>query len=237
VTAARLVGRGLVKRYHGRAAVAGVDVVVEPGRIHALLGPSGSGKSTLVRLLHELVEPDEGSVELQAARTSSRLERLRRFGLVQQSPGLLRASARANVAFPLRTRGVPKARALAEADAWLERLGLADRSGAPARDLSGGEAQRVAIARALAPRPDVVFLDEATNQLDPRSVREVEAILREEARGRGAALVLVSHSVAQARRLADDATFLDGGRAIAQGRAADVLSATDPRVREFVALG
>lgn len=189
------------------------DVSVEARRdeILCVLGPSGSGKSTLLRLLHLLDAPDSGRVLVDGAPApvegEAWLATVRRFALVQQTPGLLRATAWENVAFPLRARGVAREEARATAMAWLARVGLSARSGARASTLSGGEAQRVALARALTTRPDVLLLDEATNQLDPESTREVEALLREE-RVRGCAIVLVTHNVRQARRLADRIAFL-----------------------------
>lgn len=198
------------------------DVTLEAraGEVLAILGASGSGKSTLVRLMALVDEPTSGRVLLDGVEVPWRgprwLDAVRRLGLVQQKPGLLRASTLANVAFPLRARGVRRPSAERTARTWLDRLGLAARADARAWTLSGGEAQRAALARALVARPDALLLDEATNQLDPESTRVVEDILREQA-ARGASVVLVTHSVAQARRIADRIAFFDAGTLAAQG--------------------
>lgn len=229
-----LAARGVSKRYGTLGALDGVDIDVSRGEAVALLGASGSGKSTLLRLLHLIEPPDAGTVLFDGAPPRDALAAIRRMGLVQQKPGLLRMSAWENVAFPLRARGVPRAQARARAVAWLARFGLEQRAEAHASVLSGGEAQRVGLARALAPRPDVLLLDEATNQLDPESARAVEAVLREEAH-RGAAVLIVTHSVAQAKRVADRVVFLREGRVVEAGGVATLDAPASEAFARFVA--
>lgn len=234
-----IAARGVVVRYGDLRALDGADVAARAGEVLALLGPSGAGKSTLLRVLHLLEAPESGEVLVDGSPAprdaAGRLAALRRMALVQQRPGFLRASALDNVAFPLLARGVPRREARERAREALAAMGLDARAAEHALLLSGGEAQRVGMARALVARPDVLFLDEFTNQLDPENEDRLEAVARAE-RDRGAAVVLVTHSVAQARRLADRVAFLDRGRVVEEGPAARVLSApTHPLVARFVA--
>lgn len=235
-----LEARSLARRYTNVEALRGADLHVQGGEVLAVVGASGAGKSTLLRLLHLLEAPDAGEVLLDGAAPApdgaAWRAAVRRFGLVQQRPGLLRQRAVDNVAFPLRAREVPRAAALASADAWLARLGLAARRDAWPHELSGGEAQRVALARALAPRPDALLFDEATNQLDPASVALVEGVLREE-RARGCAIVLVTHNLAQVRRIADRVAFLHEGRVAEEGPAPLLDAPATPAFRAFVEAG
>lgn len=208
-------------------ALQGVSLRAARGETHAVLGPSGSGKSTLLRVLCGLEPPREGTVRVDGARLDALATR-RRIGYVQQQPGLLRGSALANVTLPLRARGI---RDDAPARAALARLGVAPQ--ARSVNLSGGEAQRVALARAIVTSPDALLLDEPTNQLDPEGTRLVEAIVREQA-ARGAAIVLVTHSIPQARRLAQCVAFLEAGRVVQSGPTAAVFADPAPRLRAFL---
>jgi len=215
-----LQARGIAKW-----ALRDASLSVAAGECVALLGPSGSGKTTLVRILATLLAPESGHVAAPP---------LRRIGLVQQRPGFLRASTLDNVAYPLRVRGASRATARRVAAERLVALGLAARADAGAWTLSGGEAQRAGLARALVARPDALLLDEATNQLDPEWTRRVEDLLRAE-RARGCAVLLVTHSVAQARRLADRVALLEEGRIVEEGPAAETLaSPRTERLRAFV---
>ena len=164
-----------------------------------ILGPNGAGKSLTLRLLHGLVAPCEGQVERGPARQA----------MVFQRPVLLRRSVAGNVAYALRAGGVPRGERPARLAAWLSEARLPARQ--PARTLSGGEAQRLALTRALATEPDLLFADEPTASLDPASVAAFEAMLSRAAE-RGLKVVLVTHDLGQARRLASDVVFLHRGR-------------------------
>lgn len=239
MTPPRLSCEGLARSYRDIHALRGVAVEARAGEVLAVLGASGSGKSTLLRLLHLVERPDAGVVRIDGEPVPEgprRLAALRRLALVQQRPGLLRMGALRNAAFACRARGASRQEAEARALAWLDRLGLAARAAAPAHRLSGGEAQRVALAGALATRSDALLLDEATNQLDPAGVRLVEGVIREEA-SRGCAVVLVTHQVAQARRVADRFVLLEKGRVAEAGRVAGLDAPGSDALKAFLAFG
>ena len=169
-----------------------------------VMGPNGAGKSLLLRLAHGLLSPTQG-------RVSWSIEGRPRQAMVFQHPILLRRSAVANLIHALAVNNVPrKARAKLAFDA-LERFGLAASSDTPARVLSGGEQQRLALARAWVLSPQVLFLDEPTSALDPAAIKAVEAAVRE-FHQRGTRIVMTTHDLHQARRLAGDVLFLSGGK-------------------------
>ncbi|OKL55021.1 macrolide ABC transporter ATP-binding protein [Bowdeniella nasicola] len=195
-----LIANQLVKTYDQVHALAGVSLRVDQGETVAIMGPSGSGKSTLLHCLSGILKPDGGQVTLgndditampDAAR--SRLRRSR-FGFVFQDGQLVaELTAAENVAFPLLLTGWPRGKALAEANQWLERLGLADMGKRKPGEMSGGQAQRVAIARALVHQPAVVFADEPTGALDQATGHEVMQILTTVAKMSNTSLIVVTH--------------------------------------------
>lgn len=206
--------RGLVYERGGERLLDIPALDLAAGGLTAVLGPNGAGKSVLLRLLHGLIAPTAGQV-LYGGRPLDAATR-RRQAMVFQRPVLLRRSAAANIDYALRLRGrVDRARR----DALLADVGLAELGRRPARRLSGGEQQRLALARALATEPETLFLDEPTASLDPASTETIER-LTSAARSRGVKIVLVTHNLAQARRLADDVLMLRQGRVAEQTRAA-----------------
>lgn len=223
--------------YGARCAVSGVTFDLRRGETLALVGPSGAGKSTLLRLLNFLEAPSSGVLHFEGRPidplASSDLPTRRRVTTVFQRPALLRQSARENVAYGLRLRGLDNA--LARADAALERVGLLARAGDAAHTLSGGEAQRVALARALVIEPDVLLLDEPTANLDPANVRLIEAATLAERRARGLTCVWVTHNLAQARRVADRVGLMLDGELVELAAADHFFDApTDPRAAAYV---
>ncbi|MCP4542236.1 MAG: phosphate ABC transporter ATP-binding protein [Chloroflexi bacterium] len=205
--------RGVNKAYNGRCVLHVNNLEIRRGEIFALVGPSGAGKSTLLRLLNFLESPTSGTVRfLDTDFTSNRsmpLELRRRVTTVFQRPILLNRSVRDNVRYGLRLRGRQNKARLVEST--LEQVGLKDLASQRARTLSGGEAQRVALARAMVLKPDVLLLDEPTANLDPYNVGLIEEIVQRLNQEQGTTLVLVTHNVFQARRLAKRvALLLDG---------------------------
>ena len=229
--------RDISKSYDGRQVLQVDRLEVRRGEILALVGPSGAGKSTLLRLLNFLEPPTQGTVQfLDTALgpgSSVSLELRRRVTTVFQRPLLLNKSVWANVAYGLNVRG--QRHAGRRIQAALEQVGLAHLSRQRARTLSGGEAQRVALARAIVLEPEVLLLDEPTANLDPYNVVVIEENVRQLNRERGTTMVLVTHNVFQARRLAHRVALLLEGRII---EVADVTtffeSPRDPRTAAFV---
>jgi tungstate transport system ATP-binding protein len=199
-------------RFGALTALSGVDFVLRPGERVALVGANGSGKTTLLRLLHGQLAHD-GTRRVQ----HDALGREPAQAMVFQRPFLLRLSVWRNLMVALWLAGVPREERAARAAQALARVGLADQRDRPARVLSGGQQQRLALARAWAVRPRVLFLDEPTASLDPGAKREVEQLITEfaqEGPQQGLAVVMSTHNLGQAKRLATRMVYLEGGRVI-----------------------
>jgi tungstate transport system ATP-binding protein len=211
----------------GVRLLAGAEVTIRQGTHTTILGPNGAGKSTLLRVLHGLVAPTRGSI-----RWGEHAQRPLGQAMVFQRAILLRRSAAANIRYALSLAGVRGGDADARIAAALADVGLAHLSDRSARVLSGGEQQRLALARAWALRPEVLFLDEPTASLDPKATRAVEDIVRSIHR-RGTTIVMTTHNLAQAKRLADDVVFLQDGRQVEQSPAREFF--VSPRTTEAAA--
>jgi tungstate transport system ATP-binding protein len=227
----------IAKTYGTRTVLDLPALDIARGEIFALVGPSGSGKSTLLRLLNFLEPPSRGQVEFGGATYSATTEMplalRRRVTLVFQRPLLLERSVWDNVTFGLRLRGQRDGHA--EVLAALEEVGLAHLRQQRARTLSGGEAQRVALARAIVLQPEVLLLDEPTANLDPYNVGLIETIVRRSNEQQHTTLVLVTHNVFQAKRLASRVAFLLDGQLVEVAPTATFFDApTDPRTQAFV---
>ena len=228
----------LTQRYNERTVLQINRLEIYAGEILALVGPSGAGKSTLLRLLNFLEQPVAGHLTYQSGTlngTVPPLELRRQVTTVFQQPALLSRSVAANVAYGLKLRGQSQAlidKAVAEV---LAQVGLAHLAEAPARTLSGGEAQRVALARALVIQPKVLLLDEPTANLDPYNVKLIEQIVTEVNQTQGTTVVLVTHNIFQAKRLAHRTGFLlDGQLVEVADTPAFFASPADPRTAAFV---
>ncbi len=179
---------------------------LEAGRRTVVLGANGAGKSVLLRTLHGLIAPAGGSIRWGGSEA-----RPARQALVFQRPVMLRRSARANLTYALAVNGYARAERERRAGEALERVGLGHLASRPARVLSGGEQQRLALARAWSLDPRVLFLDEPTASLDPAASAEIERIVGE-IHASGTRIVLTTHNLGQARRLADEILLLHAGR-------------------------
>ena len=195
----------------GRRLIDRIDLKVRDRGITVILGPNGAGKSLLLRLMHGLIEPTEGVILWGNAPMDDEIRR--RQAMVFQKPVLLRRTAAANVAYALGLRGIARSERATRALQALELAGLQHHAFTPARVLSGGEQQRLCLARALSLDPEVLFLDEPTASLDPASTLAIERLLID-AKHRGIKVIVVTHDVGQARRLAHDVIFLHHGRLI-----------------------
>jgi tungstate transport system ATP-binding protein len=221
--------RGLGVRLGGHDALRDVDLDIETGARLAILGANGAGKSVLLRALHGLIAPTQGSVDWGGSGRPPPTQ-----AMVFQRPVMLRRSALANIEYGLAVNGAAAAEARRLARAALERVGLAHIGERPARVLSGGEQQRVALARAWALEPWLLFLDEPTASLDPAAAAEVERIVAR-IHGTGAAVVMTTHNLGLARRLATEIVFLHEGRVTERTPAARFFTApSSPEAQRFL---
>jgi tungstate transport system ATP-binding protein len=206
---------GIRQIYNGRKVLDIEELNIHRGEIFGVVGPSGAGKSTLLRLLGFLEKPAGGQLSYGGRLCDDvwpGLEDRRRVTMVFQNPHLLQRSVRDNVIYGLKLRGQNDGRAgVAE---MLDKMGLHDFAGVPANTLSGGEAQRVALARALILQPDVLLLDEPTANLDPFNIKLIEAIVRQANREQKTSVIMVTHNVFQARRLADRVGLILSGQLV-----------------------
>ncbi len=201
--------------YNGRKVLDIDELEINRGEILGLVGPSGAGKSTLLRLIGFLENPAAGQLFYAGQICDDRWPGIvdrRNVTMVFQNPHLLRRSVFENVVYGLRIRG--QKNGLADVNLLLDQLGLKDLATAEASTLSGGEAQRVALARALVLRPDVLLLDEPTANLDPFNIKLIEDIVRKVNKEQKTTVIIVTHNVFQARRLADRVGLLLSGRLV-----------------------
>ncbi|KQX08213.1 MULTISPECIES: amino acid ABC transporter ATP-binding protein [unclassified Leifsonia] len=215
-----------------------VNLTVAPGTTTCIIGPSGSGKSTLLRGVNRLHEPKSGEVLLagESVLTQKPDAVRKRIGLVFQHFNLFPDhSALENVALSLRNvKGLSKVESRRIALERLTEVGLAERADHRPRDLSGGQQQRVAIARALAMEPEVMLFDEATSALDPELVKGVLNLMATLAR-RGMTMLVVTHEMGFARKVADQVVFMDEGRVVEAGKPGDLFDRPQsPRLQRFL---
>lgn len=231
------MGEGLRVTYGPRTVLRVDRLTVGAGDLLGIVGPSGAGKSTLLRVLALLEPPTAGVLYFggssEPVRWPPPLDVRRRVTMVFQRPLLLSDSVFRNVAYGLRARGADHVRPRVEQA--LEMVGLAHMAQAAAHTLSGGELQRVALARALVLEPEVLLLDEPTANLDPYNVSVIEEALKRLRYHNHTTIVLVTHNVFQARRLADRVMFLLDGECVETADTATFFeSPKDPRTRAFV---
>ena len=197
---------GLSFHAGGERLLGAIDLTVDSAGISVIMGPNGAGKSLFLRLIHGILEPASGEIRWQRRQLDLAIRR--RQALVFQKPVLMRRSVAANLDFVLRPQGGDFRR---RRDELLRQAGLYAHRDRPARLLSGGEQQKLALARALATDPEVLMLDEPCASIDAASTQQIEEQLLQ-ARRRGVKIILVTHDVGQARRLADDVIFMYHGQ-------------------------
>jgi tungstate transport system ATP-binding protein len=216
MTALPLELRGVAWEAGGERRIDGIDLDVAVGPRTVILGPNGAGKSLLLRLCHGLLVPSAGSIRWRGPAAG---EARARQAMVFQRPILLRRSAEANVDYALKVRGLGRSERRSRVAAALARTGLSARARQSARDLSIGEQQRLALARAWASEPELLFLDEPTASLDPAATHAVEAVI-DAMHQAGCKIVMTTHDLGQARRIADEILFLHRGRILERQAAA-----------------
>jgi polar amino acid transport system ATP-binding protein len=242
--------RGVHKLYGFLHVLHKVDLVVDPGEVVCLIGPSGSGKSTLLRCINNLEKIQAGMIyvhgglvgyrsvgeDLVEATPRQRRQARQHIGMVFQQFNLFsHLTVLQNlIEAPMHVQGIPREQAVERATALLGRVGLAEKHSVYPAQLSGGQQQRVAIARALCMRPKLMLFDEPTSALDPELVGEVLDVLRDLASNE-MTMMVVTHEVGFARQVADTVVFMDQGRIVEHGPAAQVLdSPRHERTRRFL---
>ena len=225
---------GIRKKYGDKLILDIEGLKVNRGELLTIIGPNGSGKSTLLRLLHFLEAPDEGEIYYGGERIQHPvpIDFRRRIGMVFQRATLFNRTVRENILYGLKVRG-------AETDGMvssiIDRLDLHDLVNENARTLSGGEAQRVALAQTLVLEPEVLLLDEPTANLDPYNAGLIEDIIRTFRDNGSPTIILVSHHVTQALRMADRVAVIFGGKIIELLESEGfVENSKDPRTSAFL---
>ncbi|NNE86131.1 MAG: ATP-binding cassette domain-containing protein [Alphaproteobacteria bacterium] len=230
----------LVYEIDGKRLLHDISFRLSIGSRTVLLGPNGAGKSLTLRLCHGLLTPTMGAIRWgsqisdgkMSGEPAGALARAQRHqAMVFQRPVLLRRSARGNVEHALKLRRVARAQRRARADLALAQTGLAALGDQPARTLSGGEQQRLALARAWATSPQVLFLDEPTANLDPAATRAVETLI-DGFHAAGTKIVMTTHDLGQAQRIADEILFLHNGRLLEQTPADQFFTAPQTRAAQ-----
>lgn len=232
--------KNLVKSFGDHVVLNGVNETIEKGEIVVVIGPSGSGKSTFLRCLNLLEQPSKGEVWFEGKRLdpkSKDLNKLRcKMGMVFQQFNLFpHMTVKQNITLaPVKLKLMNPEQADKKAEELLTRIGLSEKANAYPAQLSGGQKQRIAIARALAMGPDVMLFDEPTSALDPEMVGEV-LLLMEELAKEGMTMVVVTHEMGFARRVASRVLFMDGGNIMEQGKPDEFFEhPKSPRLIEFL---
>lgn len=197
----------VVVRRNEKLVLGPLNLDLETGGITIVLGPNGAGKTTFLKVLHGVERISDGEMHWSISNVQAREEQ----AYVFQSPIVLRRSVGQNLAYPLKLIGTVKSEISMRVSLWARKIGLEDALDFPATGLSGGEKQKLAIGRALIRMPKVLFLDEPCANLDGRSTREIEELLHEATRA-GTCIIMTTHDLGQAKRLADSVLFLLGGR-------------------------
>src|SRR5580658_6375036 len=233
--------RGVRKQFGDKVVLDGIDLEVMPRTSMVVIGGSGSGKSVLIKCILGILEPNAGVIEIDG-QDLARLDRHEReamrsrIGMLFQNGALFDSlPVWENVAFGLLARHkITRAEAPKTAASFLAEVGLADSVGylSPA-ELSGGMQKRVALARAIAARPDILFFDEPTTGLDPIMGAIIDGLIVDLVRRLGSTAVAITHDMASAKRIGDQAAMINAGRIIWNGPASELMESGDPTVDQF----
>ncbi|OGD45879.1 hypothetical protein A3K70_00315 [Candidatus Bathyarchaeota archaeon RBG_16_48_13] len=231
---------GISKTFDGKVAVKEVNLDLRDGEVLGIVGPSGSGKTTLLRLVSLLIHPDSGIITIQGVNAEGSQEHRRRLrtqtAMVFQYSALFDTNIFNNVALGLKIRGFGKREIETRVRDMLGLVKLSELEKRRANTLSGGEAQRVALARALVVQPKVLLLDEATANLDPKNVEIIEGLVRRANVESRTSVIIATHNLNQARRLATRIAFLLDGELVEVGDTAEIYAnPKDERTAAFIA--
>jgi ABC-2 type transport system ATP-binding protein len=216
----------LTRSFPSGVALDGLTIDVRPGEVLALLGPNGAGKTTTVRLLNGILTPDRGYARVLGLDPTTQGDDVRRrTGVLTEHAGLdERLTARENLTLTGRMRGLDRSWVERRTSDLLERFGMTDRADLPVQGTSTGQRKRLALARALLHDPEVLFLDEPTSGLDPAATRDVIDLIGSLATEHGRTIVLATHFLGEAGRLADRMAVLHRGHLHAFGRPAEIAA-------------
>jgi ABC-2 type transport system ATP-binding protein len=225
-----IVAEGLTKSFGEHRAVDDLTIDVAPGEVLALLGPNGAGKTTTVRLLNGVLAPDAGHATVLGIDPAEDGDGVRRrTGVLTENAGLDdRLTARENLLFTARIRGFSRDEAEHRVAEVLGQFAMSDLAGQRCHGFSTGQRKRVALARALLHDPDVLFLDEPTSGLDPSATREVVDLIARLATEEGRTVILCTHFLGEAGRLADRMAVLNRGKLVVFGRPDDIAAGLWP---------
>ena len=201
-----LIAENLVVEFNGKHILGPLDLTINKGDISLILGPNGSGKTTLLKSLHGIMKLKSGSIKWSCSDNSSMKKQM----FVFQTPIMLRRSVFENLTYPLLLRQVSKSKAHRLATEWVEKIGLKEIMHISATRLSGGEKQKLALARALITEPEMLFLDEPSASLDGKTTVEIENLLTSCIKN-GTTIMMSTHDIGQAKRLAKNILFLNKG--------------------------
>ncbi|MDD2619171.1 MAG: ATP-binding cassette domain-containing protein [Syntrophomonadaceae bacterium] len=224
----------VTKKYGSRTVLDIPELKLRKDRIHAIMGPNGSGKTTLMRILNLLDTPDTGHIKFLGEDLENlqgrHLDVTRRMCMVFQRPFMFHSSVFNNVAYGLKIRKVSRPECEKKVKEVLDFVEMNSFASQLATRLSGGETQRVALARALVLRPELLLLDEPTANLDPSSVKHIEEIIRNWHQQYNTSVIIVTHNLFQAKRLADESILLINGKVVEKGKTHDFFN--NPQAEE-----
>jgi tungstate transport system ATP-binding protein len=202
-----LIAENLVVEFKGQRILGPIGLNLAKGDIAVILGPNGSGKTTLLKSLHGIIKIKHGAISWSCPKSESMAKQM----FVFQSPVMLRRSVFENLTYPLTLCKTPKAEINRLADEWVSRISLKEVIHIAATRLSRGEKQKLALARALITKPEMLFLDEPTASLDGKTTLEIEKLLQNCAEN-GTTIMMSTHDIGQAKRLAKNILFLNKGK-------------------------
>ena len=202
-----LIAENLVVEFKGQRILGPIGLKLVKGDIAVILGPNGSGKTTLLKSLHGIIKIKNGGVSWSCPKSESMAKQM----FVFQNPVMLRRSVFENLTYPLTLCKTPKTEINRLADEWLSKISLKEVIHVAATRLSGGEKQKLALARALITKPEMLFLDEPTASLDGKTTLEIEKLLQNSAEN-GTTIMMSTHDIGQAKRLAKNILFLNKGK-------------------------
>jgi tungstate transport system ATP-binding protein len=202
-----LIAENLVVEFKGQRILGPIGLNLSKGDIAVILGPNGSGKTTLLKSLHGIIKIKHGAISWSCPKSESMAKQM----FVFQSPVMLRRSVFENLTYPLTLCKTPKAEINRLADEWISRISLKEVIHIAATRLSRGEKQKLALARALITKPEMLFLDEPTASLDGKTTLEIEKLLQNCAEN-GTTIMMSTHDIGQAKRLAKNILFLNKGK-------------------------